>query len=531
MPRLNTYVAQLEARGSMPITGGPEPVDLSGLERLLDQIKESETKVQVADASSKIQAEVQAAYEQESLRDDPHGASERLMTAYDKAVDQQMKNATPWAAGHLRTQAAENRSQVLLRARGFELERRQQGLKINTERGLQDDGRAIAGNPDTAADVMARRLASIRQLELPAGERAALESRARADLAEYAAASLAATRPEELLRRYGDGSPERVSGDVVLNNLPPEKLLEVVKQARSADRLTRSQVAADNIMAAGLPMDEAMRRAEKDYSGEDERMVKVELANRYAYAEAARKDREQDNYGTALLEVEKAGRVSPGTWAKLTDTHKAAVLNRQQAEARQRRLEAQAKPIKTDWALYLNLRQQAIENPEQFARVDLLQHVDKLAGAQLEQLADLKAKNATPKHQREAVTLTQQMNATMKALNITKAEKKGQFQSYVQAEVDAAIQANGGKPLDFKQRQEIIDRAVLQGPDPSAWLWGEKRLFELTPDERTRFKPNAATDAPATEIDELNEALKAQGLPQTPANRLMLYTRAMGASQ
>jgi hypothetical protein len=56
-------------------------------------------------------------------------------------------------------------------------------------------------------------------------------------------------------------------------------------------------------------------------------------------------------------------------------------------------------------------------------------------------------------------------------------------------------------------------------------------MFELTPEQRTRFRPNAATDAPATEIEALNDALKAQGLPQTAANRLSLYSRVTKGTQ
>ena len=55
--------------------------------------------------------------------------------------------------------------------------------------------------------------------------------------------------------------------------------------------------------------------------------------------------------------------------------------------------------------------------------------------------------------------------------------------AFVQGEVDDAMQTKG-KPLTFDERQEIIDRAVLQGPDPDAWLWGTKHMFELTPEQR-----------------------------------------------
>lgn len=413
------------------------------------------------------------------------------------------------------------RSQIGAHAMEFEAGARsayrRQGLTTTLGR------RAAAAelDPAQAMDLMAQQMVEIGNSgDLSAVERATLLDTAKGQIAAAAAQSLATKNPQALREHP------------VFSMIPADRLTGILKLAEKSDQMIRSQRAADELMARGLPLDEVMRSIEKDYEGEDERAVKAEVISRFSYAEAARKDREQETYGTAQLEVEQRGRVAPETWAKLTDGHRAAILQRQQAEARQRAALARDKPVKTDFGLYLDLRQKAIDNPEEFAGLDLKQYVDKMAPTQLEQLIDLKGKNPRkPAAVRDAATLTQQMSATMNALGIKKAETKGAFQSFVQSAVDDAMHDNGGKALTYDQRQVIIDKALLQGPDPDAWLWGEKRNFELTPDQRTRFKPNAATDAPATEINALNDALKAQGIPQTPANRLALYTRANRKAQ
>ena len=245
-------------------------------------------------------------------------------------------------------------------------------------------------------------------------------------------------------------------------------------------------------------------------------------------AEADRQ--EQQLYGTAQLQLETSGKVDSEVWVQLKDGHRASLLNRQRAEAKAARLEAEGRPVRTDWKLYLSLREQADADPKGFAKLDLKEYVDRIGGQQLEQLADIKARTVAAGAgllKSQAVTLTAQMGATMAALGIKRAESKGQFLGFVQGAVDDAEQAKGSK-LSYDERQKIIDTAVLKGPDPDALFFGQKRLFELTPDQRTRFKPNEATDAPPTEIDAINEALKAQGLPQTPANRLALYRRVKG---
>lgn len=239
---------------------------------------------------------------------------------------------------------------------------------------------------------------------------------------------------------------------------------------------------------------------------------------------------EQQLYGTALLQVETNGKVDSEVWQQLDDSHRASILNRQKAEAKAARLEAEGRPVKTDWKLYLTLREQADADPKAFAKIDLKEYVDRLGGQQLEQLQDIKTRavaSGAGLLKNQSVTLTQQMTATMQSLGIKRAESKGQFLSFVQGAVDDAEQAKGSK-LSYDERQKIIDQAVLKGPDPDALFFGQKRMFELTPEQRTRFKPNAPTDAPPTEIEAINEALKAQGLPQTPANRLALYRRVKG---
>jgi len=257
--------------------------------------------------------------------------------------------------------------------------------------------------------------------------------------------------------------------------------------------------------------------------------MQTERANNRVEREA--QQRQAEAYGRVQLAIETGAGVDPSDWSKLSPAHMASAINRQKAEGRARRVEAEGRTVKTDWTLYLDLRQQAIDAPQKFAQLDLREYVDRIGPAQLEQLVDMKGSliermERPGKTPRDVVTLTQQMNATMAALKIKRADDKGRFISFVQAEVDDAAQAKG-KPLTFDERQLIIDKAVLQGPDPDAWLWGEKRLYELTPEQRARFKPNAPTDAPATEVEALNDALRAQGLPPTPANRLALYQRAM----
>lgn len=256
-----------------------------------------------------------------------------------------------------------------------------------------------------------------------------------------------------------------------------------------------------------------------------------------ADAEAARA--ELATFGQAELQVVTTGKVDPVLWQALKPAHQASLIRAQRAEARARRAEAAAgarqERVTTDWPLYLQLRDQAAAEPDKFVQRSLGEFVDRIGPRELEQLADIRAGivKETIKGQLKAppavASLSSQINATASALKM-KPTERGKFTSYVQSEVDAATAAKG-KALTFAERRAIIDTAVLEGPDPEAWLWGTKRAYQLSPEARARFKPTPMADAPASELDALNEALRTQGLPQTPANRLALYRRTVGATK
>lgn len=529
MARLPIYVAQEQAQGSLR-GAAPGVVDTRGSTRaalsMAEQARQQEHQEDVSRASAKLASAqlqwTQSLLERQNAYDPSKGGSfaDETMAAFGQYEAKILATAASDTEGQvIRQRLNALREHTAQRSAIFESQAKAGYRRQTLGTTLSQRTAAAELEPGQALDLMAQQIAEINSSDqLSVLEREELLTVARGNIATAAARTIAGRDPKAL------------QAHPVFAYIPAEQLPGLLKQAQQADTLIRSQQTADGLMARGLPVDELMRVIERDFSGEEEKLVKAEVLNRHAVNEQARRQREQDVYGTAQLEVEQRGRVSSQTWAQLSDGHRAAILNRQQAEAKARAAEAAGKPVKTDWGLYLDIRQQALDNPEEFAKADLRQYVDRIGGAQLEQLADLKQKANKPGAQREVATLSQQMTATLAAAKITNKAQRGEFMGFVQSEVDDATKAKG-KPLTYDERQTIIDRAMLQGPDPDAWLWGTKRMFQLTPDQRTRFKPNAPTDAPATEIEALNEALQARGIPQTPANRLALYKRARSTAQ
>lgn len=287
----------------------------------------------------------------------------------------------------------------------------------------------------------------------------------------------------------------------------PAARLQVQKALDIGAAETRAQDTAGSLWSKhGGDVAAALAEARQTLQGKDEDAVVQRLKVLDSERETFTRRAERTAYEGGLLALAQGRPVPPSLLAAMGEGHAAAVLEHQRAKAKAAAADAAGKPIKTDWSLYLELREQAANEPEAFAQLDLGRYVDRIGGAQLEQLIDIKGKlkaaaGKPAKAAREAVTLTQQMQATMAALKITDKAKKGQFLGFVQGEVDDATTAKG-KPLTFDERQAIIDRAVLQGPDPDRILpWGERRMFELKPEQRSRFKPNAPTAAPPVRVN------------------------------
>lgn len=322
----------------------------------------------------------------------------------------------------------------------------------------------------------------------------------------------------------------------------PVARLQVQKALDIGAAETRAQDAAGSLWDKhGGDVAAALAEARQTLQGKDEDAVVQRLKVLDSEREAFTRRAERTAYEGGLLALAQGQAVPPTLLAAMGEGHAAAVLEHQRAKAKASAAEAAGKPIKTDWKTYLELREQAANEPEAFAQLDLGRYVDRIGGAQLEQLVDIKSKlkaaaGKPAKAARDAVTLTQQMNATMAALKITDKAKKGQFLGFVQGEVDDATEAKG-KPLTFDERQQIIDRAVLQGPDPDAWIWGTKRMFELKPEQRSRFKPDAAQGPaitpsqtiPAAERAALLQRFQQKGIEPTDDQLLAAYQAWKGA--
>lgn len=158
-------------------------------------------------------------------------------------------------------------------------------------------------------------------------------------------------------------------------------------------------------------------------------------------------------------------------------------------------LEARSKnvEVKTDGNTYWMLTQEARLNPDfkDPLKFDLRQYFSKLSPGDRNHFINLQRTIGTKNEAPEAVTVQQQISATVKQLGL-KNEKAGEFTSEANKALFAAQTQKGGK-LNQAERQTVIDGLILEGevltgswyrPDPNM-----RRFEARARGEENKFKP------------------------------------------
>jgi hypothetical protein len=243
------------------------------------------------------------------------------------------------------------------------------------------------------------------------------------------------------------------------------------------------QTEADTIVSMGLDDTQALRYIEQNYSGAVEKELKQEYKMRSAdnysaiqKSQVMAGDEAWKIYGStgSLRNIprEVKDKMDPKQWIQLKDKALA------DADAKLGKGDGYAK--NSDIKLYTELRQQAMNDPNGFAGVNMLQYATKLNKTNYEGLLDIQSsiKKGDTTKIAEVRSLDTQVSASISSLNFD-AEKKSVFKDRVSAEIDN-LQQGTGKKLNAEERQKVIDKFLIEGEVPSKY-WGTttKKAFEV----------------------------------------------------
>lgn len=316
-----------------------------------------------------------------------------------------------------------------------------------------------------------------------------------------------------------------------------EQIARVEKALAEGTLRKKAQTSADKILAEGGTLTEQREKARAIEDAELRDAVMSRIEHEGNMREREKRDKEENRLRMAynlLDRYQDVRAIPPGDWSELSGAAKSSL--RSYAEALTRGV-----PIETDWTTYYSLMQQAMDQPEAFARRNLLEVRGRLDDAEFKQLAekqlamrsgqgrkadeDLNGFRTTDAILRDTLTLYG-IDPGAKA---TSEEGKAiaQLRRMLDRRVLAHAQLNGKQP-DNEDVQRMLDALLSESVTVKGSWWNIFPGGQPFRDETRSLLTFTVGDIPASERKLIEEALKGQGRPVSDAMVLDLYleTRA-----
>ena len=228
---------------------------------------------------------------------------------------------------------------------------------------------------------------------------------------------------------------------------------------------------------AGKPLGEQLQEASKIDDQQRREKTLLQVRNDYAMVEQAKREQESAAADRAWQLVGQGKRVPETVLMQMDGRGRVQLQDYLRERAKQ--AAAGETRVKTDWPLYLETREKLAAGEN----VDLRPLAAKIAGAQLEQLIDIKTKRSAPGKTPEVATSEQQISTYVNRLQL-KDEEKGQLLSQAYGEFNAVLKRTGKEP-SFDERQQILDRLTMDVVTDKGILWDSKEKgYKLTEEQR-----------------------------------------------
>jgi hypothetical protein len=302
-----------------------------------------------------------------------------------------------------------------------------------------------------------------------------------------------------VVMKLADSDPDAAKAHYYANKkeINGETRLVLEKTLETSGRLQKAQEAADGlVLKFGDDLAAAMKHIEDNYSGETEKAVKDEFTQRYTRVKGAKQQMSQTAYETALLATVQGQRVPAAVWAQMDDGHKAAIIEKREAEEKARRLAAQGKAIKTDFTTWDKINRMATDDPKAFVAFDLGRVADRVSSGDLQEFGNLqrRLRSGDDKAQKEVVSVSQQVDVALDSLSLR--PNTPDQAAARKAIYDALTAEQAGRdnktPLTYDERQKVIDRQILKAVSSPGMVWDTtKRVYQMTPEERAKAEPTS----------------------------------------
>lgn len=282
---------------------------------------------------------------------------------------------------------------------------------------------------------------------------------------------------------------------------------------KGAAALERAQAFADEVMGQGMGQADALALARSRFSGDEEVQAVHEVRQRFAEGEAARAQAAREVSRTAWAALMAQGSMSaipPDARAALRrDAPEEERQMRDWLEAKWRRAKADAEgKAETDMNVYYELRRMAMDDPQQFAGIDLRKSQPHLKDGDLKHLIEIQAGIAkgdarAMESQRVLKQTLGAIKAEVTAIGIDLTPKEGSPQAQETAKFMGALtqaldqaaqaaQAKGALLTADEARRiglSMVREGIEQGSGLGGWFQTRRRGYQVATD------PNRAPGA------------------------------------
>lgn len=304
-----------------------------------------------------------------------------------------------------------------------------------------------------------------------------------------------------------------------------------------------SQRESDRIASAGLGLSEQLRmvREIKDPALRDEveRRVKVSFQE----SELLQQEQQENIMISAANLIDQNGTtdaIPVSQWSALTPSQRASLAS--YAEAKRTR-----KPIQTDQKTWYGLYQMGGDNPQEFARVNLLEYRDRLSDSDFQELAklqsDVREKGAMSAAGGTAFDVgilepKTIADTVMRSIDIDPKkdeEEAADFYFALNREMRNWKLANDPdnklKNVPREQIEVMAKRLALEVKVPRGSFFGDRsaRLYEVDPREvDSTYVDLDADEVPDADKQQITEALQALGITVTDELVVKYYLKSQG---
>jgi hypothetical protein len=338
------------------------------------------------------------------------------------------------------------------------------------------------------------------------------ERNARMGMFNTAVVAQLAEKDAAQAQQYLTGAIDR--GEIRPDQQP--RLESIIKG--EADNQFATQTAA---AMAGKPLSEQLAEAAKITDPQRREKTLNQVRNNYALVKQAQQEQEKQFSDQAWQLVGKGQKV-PETILSGMDG-KERVQLQEHLRARAERLAA-GKPVKTNPVALANVYDMMRDDPEGFKKLRMAALTETFAPNDIEQISRIQRDMLKPNTEKDVATTTQLIGVYTGGY---KPEKKSAFSDVFFDEINK-LEKEKGRSATYDEKRKIGDRLIIDGEVLSGSMFlndPNKKYYEATPEERTRFAPTITSG----DRKLVKDALMAEGVKNpTEAQILERFKLAKG---